>query len=90
MTLFYADAKAVRVPVNYRVVDKKERKTKNDLFGVGYEAAARAGVPDHFANGCKSLSPRAAVLARGLAAARDDRLPVANFQRRPPWAHATI
>ena len=32
VTLFYADAKGVRVPVNFRVVDKQEGKTKNDLF----------------------------------------------------------
>ena len=32
VTLFYADPKGVRVPVSYRVVDKAEGKTKNDLF----------------------------------------------------------
>ena len=32
VTLFYADAKGVGVPVNFRVVDKKEGKTKNELF----------------------------------------------------------
>ena len=32
VTLFYADAKGMRVPVNFRVVDKQEGKTKNDLF----------------------------------------------------------
>jgi hypothetical protein len=32
VTLFYADEKGVRVPVNFRAVDKNEGKTKNDLF----------------------------------------------------------
>jgi hypothetical protein len=33
VTLFYADSQGARLPVNFRVVDKKEGKTKNDLFG---------------------------------------------------------
>lgn len=32
VTLFHADEKGVRVPVNFRAVDKAEGKTKNDLF----------------------------------------------------------
>jgi hypothetical protein len=32
VTLFYADSQGVRVPVNFRAVDKNEGKTKNDLF----------------------------------------------------------
>lgn len=32
LTLFYTDAKGVRVPVSLRVIDKAEGKTKNDLF----------------------------------------------------------
>jgi hypothetical protein len=32
VTLFHADEKGVRVPVNFRVVDKAQGKTKNDLF----------------------------------------------------------
>jgi hypothetical protein len=32
VTLFYADDKGVRLPVNFRAVDKKEKKTKNELF----------------------------------------------------------
>lgn len=32
VTLFYTDNQGVKVPVNYRVVDKSEGKTKNDLF----------------------------------------------------------
>ena len=32
VTLFYADGKGVRLPVNFRAVDKKEKKTKNELF----------------------------------------------------------
>ena len=32
VTLFYADVSGVRVPVNFRVIDKREGKTKNELF----------------------------------------------------------
>lgn len=32
VTLFYADTRGVRVPVSFRVVDKAQRKSKNDLF----------------------------------------------------------
>ena len=32
VTLFYADGRGLRVPVNFRVVDKAEGKTKNELF----------------------------------------------------------
>jgi hypothetical protein len=32
VTLFYADSQSIRVPVNFRVVDKAQGKTKNDLF----------------------------------------------------------
>jgi hypothetical protein len=32
VTLFYADGRGIRVPVNFRVVDKAEGKTKNELF----------------------------------------------------------
>lgn len=32
VTLFYGEEGGVRVPVNFRVVDKAEGKTKNDLF----------------------------------------------------------
>jgi DDE superfamily endonuclease len=32
VSLFYADDKGVRLPVNFRVVDKSEGKTKNELF----------------------------------------------------------
>jgi hypothetical protein len=32
VTLFYADERGLRVPVNFRVVDKAEGKTKNALF----------------------------------------------------------
>lgn len=32
VTLYYTDPHGICVPVNYRIVDKKERKTKNDLF----------------------------------------------------------
>jgi hypothetical protein len=32
VTLFYSDSQGVRVPVNFRVVDKAEAKTKNELF----------------------------------------------------------
>jgi Transposase DDE domain len=32
VTLYYTDVNEVSVPVNYRVVDKKEGKTKNDYF----------------------------------------------------------
>ena len=32
VTLFYGEAGGLRVPVNFRVVDKAEGKTKNDLF----------------------------------------------------------
>ena len=32
MSLFYTDAKGVRLPVNFRAVDKAEVKTKNELF----------------------------------------------------------
>jgi hypothetical protein len=32
VTLFYADGQGVRVPVNFRAVDKAQGKTKNDLF----------------------------------------------------------
>ena len=32
VTLFYGEIGGMRVPVNYRVVDKAEGKTKNDLF----------------------------------------------------------
>ena len=32
VTLFYGEVGGMRVPVNYRVVDKAEGKTKNDLF----------------------------------------------------------
>jgi SRSO17 transposase len=32
VTLFYADEQGVRVPVNYRAIDKAEGKTKNELF----------------------------------------------------------
>ena len=32
VTLFYGEADGLRVPVNFRIVDKAEGKTKNDLF----------------------------------------------------------
>ena len=32
VTLFYGEVGGLRVPVNFRVVDKSEGKTKNDLF----------------------------------------------------------
>jgi DDE superfamily endonuclease len=32
VTLLYTDVKGVRAPVNFRVVDKAEAKTKNELF----------------------------------------------------------
>jgi hypothetical protein len=32
VALFYADAGGLRVPVSFRVVDKAEGKTKNELF----------------------------------------------------------
>jgi SRSO17 transposase len=32
VTLFYADSQGVRVPVNFRAVDKTQGETKNDLF----------------------------------------------------------
>ena len=32
VTLFYGEVGGMRVPVNFRVVDKAEAKTKNDLF----------------------------------------------------------
>lgn len=32
VTLFYTDAKGVRVPVSFRVIDKAEGQTKNTLF----------------------------------------------------------
>ena len=32
VTLFYGEVGGMRVPVNFRVVDKAEGKTKNDLF----------------------------------------------------------
>ena len=32
VTLFYSDSQGVRVPVNSRVVDKQEKKTRNELF----------------------------------------------------------
>lgn len=32
VSLFYTDTHGVSVPVNYRIVDKKEGKTKNDYF----------------------------------------------------------
>jgi hypothetical protein len=32
VTLFYADGRGIRVPVSFRVVDKAEGKTKNELF----------------------------------------------------------
>ena len=32
VTLLYTDTRGVRVPVSFRVIDKAEGKTKNDLF----------------------------------------------------------
>src|SRR5215211_4190655 len=32
VTLFHTDVKGLRLPVNFRVVDKAEGKTKNELF----------------------------------------------------------
>ena len=32
ITLFYTDIHGVSVPVNFRIVDKKSGKTKNDYF----------------------------------------------------------
>jgi DDE superfamily endonuclease len=32
VTLLYSDGRGVRVPVNWRAVDKAEKKTKNELF----------------------------------------------------------
>lgn len=32
LTLFYTDIHGVRLPVNYRIIDKTENKTKNDYF----------------------------------------------------------
>ena len=32
ITLYYTDPQGVRVPINYRIIDPKEKKTKNELF----------------------------------------------------------
>jgi hypothetical protein len=32
LTLFYTDIYGVKLPVNYRIVDKTENKTKNEYF----------------------------------------------------------
>ena len=43
VTLWYTDPKGVRLPVNFRVVDKAEAKTKNELFGGDGQRSARLG-----------------------------------------------
>ena len=32
ITLYYTDRHGVRVPINYRIIDAKDKKTKNELF----------------------------------------------------------
>jgi hypothetical protein len=43
-TLFYADGQGVRVPVNFRAVDKTQGKTKNALFREMVEEALGWGL----------------------------------------------
>ena len=43
VTLFYADERGIRVPLNYRVVDKAEGKTKNEFFREMVEAVLAWG-----------------------------------------------
>jgi hypothetical protein len=44
VTLFYADEKGLRAPVNFRAVDKALDKTKNDLFREMVEEALAWGL----------------------------------------------
>jgi hypothetical protein len=48
VTLLYTDRKGVGLPVNFRVVDKAEGKTKNELFGGDGPRSARLGFAARF------------------------------------------
>ena len=51
ITLYYTDAKGNHLPVNYRICDKSEGKTKNDYFQEMLEEVLKWGVQPSFITG---------------------------------------
>ena len=51
ITLYYTDPHGVRVPINYRIIDPKDKKTKNELFREMLKEALNWGFTPNYVTG---------------------------------------